>query len=341
MDGFNRFIEMNPKISKFLILLGIWFLMFIIIGPIAVLVFDPTIWIGALIGSYLGRQNTRNRQLFYSVAGAVLANFIFILTFDPSHPRIFGRIIVSIFVAYWAVEIQSTIFKKIGRKSREINNAESKSKQSNYFNNTAEINNATENSSHDETESFGKNLPIFIKSRYELFLSRARILFEKIILMRNPVTTPIAFNKALAEVGLGSRGLNVTVPTWLRRLVIQACIDGEYPPKLGAAKLHQVYFSHHTAFRMAFSLEQERKSESTIDAWVQNGDIPSNYYNHINNLLEFKKRNYLKEGDEIPSELVVDGLDKLLLLFLVLHDDGLGWPDDPTPMLDLLETYKP
>lgn len=335
MDGFNRFIEMNPKISKVLILLGIWFLMFIITGPIAILVFDPTIWIGALIGSYLGRQNTRNRQLFYSFAGAVLVNLLFILTFDPRHPQIFGRIIVSIFVAYWAIEIQSSIFKKIGRKSREIKNSDFKSEQSNYFNSTAE------NSSHDETESFGKNLPIFIKSRYELFLSRARILFEKIILMRNPVTTPIAFNKALAEVGLGSRGLNGTVPTWVRRLVIQACIDGEYPPKLGAAKLHQVYFSHHTAFRMAFSLEQERKSESTIDAWVQNGDIPSNYYNHINNLLEFKKRNYLKEGDEIPSELVVDGLDKLLLLFLVLHDDGLGWPDDPTPMLDLLETYKP
>jgi hypothetical protein len=154
----------------------------------------------------------------------------------------------------------------------------------------------------------------------------------------------LSFNKSLAELGLGSRGLTSTVPSWFRELAIQTCVCG-YSPKLAATKIYHVYTSDLTVFPIDFKLDEELKSEEKINEWVSNGEILFNPYDHIEVLLNERRRiDSSIDSNNISgsSETEMDIFDRYLFLFLEQKYSakgrqlGLGWTDEPEQTMALI-----
>lgn len=80
---------------------------------------------------------------------------------------------------------------------------------------------------------------------------------------------PVRFNKALADLGLGSVGLEANVHQEIRLAAIQACKDEGLHPRYAAACLFTVWCRNNL-----ISPSHRRVAASKLDLWAARQDIP-------------------------------------------------------------------
>ena len=119
MDQINYLFKTYPKASKAFALLGVWCLLLMTVGYIAMVLFDPTLWIGAFVAAYLFRESSNTRQLIWALVGALLPSIFFILVNEPRHPQLFGRFLISIVIAYFSTGILNSYFSRKPDNSRQ------------------------------------------------------------------------------------------------------------------------------------------------------------------------------------------------------------------------------
>jgi len=106
MKNFNKLVDSYPKASKVLTVMGVLFSLYILAGIVVIaLLFDPLIWIGAFLGAKISQREVFIKQLIAAYIGALTVNLLFVLAFDPRHPMLFARFVVSLFIAYFATDI--------------------------------------------------------------------------------------------------------------------------------------------------------------------------------------------------------------------------------------------
>ena len=106
MKNFNKLVDSYPKVSKVLTVMGVLFSLYILAGIVVIaLLFDPLIWIGAFLGAKISQREVFIKQLIAAYIGALTVNLLFVLAFDPRHPMLFARFVVSLFIAYFATDI--------------------------------------------------------------------------------------------------------------------------------------------------------------------------------------------------------------------------------------------
>ena len=98
-------------------------------------------------------------------------------------------------------------------------------------------------------------------------------------------------------------------------------------------------------FPIDFKLDEALKSEEKINEWVSNGEILFNPYDHIEVLLNERRRiDSSIDSNNISGsgETEMDIFDRYLFLFLEQKYSvkgrqlGLGWTDEPEQTMELI-----